>query len=133
MKSIVSIIDIIILNIIECIAALSALCLSCAPMYLEIREFAPAPIPFPAPTSTINSGVIYPNAASGSAPSPATHILSIMLFANISSILAIIGIASLFIAFLGSPVIISMFEFFSIIKPHSCTCKYILVYASISI
>ena len=86
-------------------------------IYLDIKEFPPAPRPFPNPTIIINNGVIYPSAASGSAPSPATHMLSIMLFANIKNILAIIGKDSLFIAFFGSPVIISMFLFFSIIFP----------------
>ena len=63
----------------------------------------------------MNNGVTYPSAANGSGPSPATQILSIMLFANIKNMLAIIGTDSLFIAFLGSPVIISTFSFFSIV------------------
>ena len=57
---------------------------------------------------------MYPSAASGSGPSPATQILSMILFANIKNMLAIMGRDSLLIAFLGSPVIISMLSFFSI-------------------
>ena len=102
------------LKIRLCIAALFAEVLSSAPIYLDIREFPPAPNPFPNPTIIINNGVIYPSAANGSAPSPATQILSIILFAKIKNILAIIGNDNLLIAFLGSPVIISMFSFFSI-------------------
>ena len=80
-----------------------------------MREVAPAPIPFPNPTSTINNGVTYPSAAKGAGPNPATQILSTILFKKIKNILAIIGHASLLIAFLGSPVIISTFSFISII------------------
>ena len=101
-------------------------------MKREINELPPAPIPFPIPIRTMNNGVMYPSAANGSAPSPATHMLSIMLFAKIKNILAMIGIDNLFIAFLGSPVIISMLEFFSIIS-LSCICNYTLVYASVVI
>ena len=97
------------------IAALFAEALSSAPMYLDISEFPPAPSPFPKPTKIINSGVTYPSAASGSAPSPATQILSIMLFTKIRNMLPIIGSDSLLMAFLGSPVIISIFSFFPII------------------
>ena len=118
-------IDAIALRIRLCIAALFAEDLSSAPMNLEITELPPAPSPFPNPTIIINRGVVYPNAASGSAPSPATQILSIMLFANIKNILAIIGSDNLFIAFLGSPVIISIFSFFSII---ALTLAYAIIY-----
>ena len=116
-KSIVMIIDATALKIRLCIAALFAECLSSAPMYLEITEFPPAPRPFPNPTIIRNNGVVYPSAARGSAPSPATQMLSIMLFANIRNMLAMMGADNLFIAFFGSPVIISMFSFFSIVCP----------------
>lgn len=58
MKSTIKPIEIIILNINECAVALSAPFLSLAPINLEIREFAPAHIPFPTPTKIINNGVI---------------------------------------------------------------------------
>lgn len=103
------------LSMLECIAALFAPFRFSAPMYRDMSEFAPAPIPFPNPTKTMNNGVTYPIAARGSAPSPATHMLSMMLFKNIRNMLAISGHASLFMAFLGSPVTSSIFEFFSII------------------
>ena len=74
------------LKIKLCIAALLAEALSSAPINLEINEFPPAPIPFPNPTIIMKSGVMYPRAAKGSAPSPATHILSIILFAKIKKI-----------------------------------------------
>ena len=61
---------------IACIAALSALSLSFAPIHRAIREVAPAPKPCASPTITINIGEINPKAASASAPSPATHMLS---------------------------------------------------------
>ena len=104
-------------------------CLSSAPIYLEIKEFPPAPIPFPNPTKIKNKGVIYPNAAKGSAPNPTTHILSIILLAKIKNILAIIGNDNLLIAFLGSPVIISILEFLSTKSPCQLL-RIILVYVS---
>ena len=125
-------IDTTALKIRLCIAALFADDLSSAPIYLDMRELPPAPSPLPNPTIIMKSGVTYPSAANGSGPSPATHMLSMILFANIRNILAIIGIDSLFIAFLGSPVIISTFSFFSIIN-LSCICNYTLVYASVDI
>ena len=79
------------LKIRLCIAALFAEALSSAPMNLDISEFPPAPIPFPKPTIIMNSGVMYPSAANGSAPSPATQILSMMLFIKIKNMLPIIG------------------------------------------
>ena len=62
-----------------------------------------------------NSDATMPGAAaSASAPSPATQILSAMLYIMIKSMEIIIGTASLTIAFLGSPVIISILLFFSL-------------------
>ena len=101
----------ITVNITVCTAALSANFLSFPPIALAINEFAPEPIPFPTPTSIINSGVMNPIAASASDPRPATHILSARLYAIIRSMETIIGTANLFIAFLGSPVIISILLF----------------------
>ena len=107
-------IDIIILKIKLCIAALFAALWSWAPIYLDIKEFPPAPIPLPIATNNKNNGVIYPREANGCDPRPETQILSIILLAKIKNILSIIGGANLFIAFLGLPVINSIFSFFSI-------------------
>lgn len=86
-------------------------------MNLDINEFAPAPIPFPNPTIIMNIGDTNPTAAKGPAPSPDTHILSTTLFNDINSILKIIGKASLFIAFFGSPVIDFKFDVTFIFTP----------------
>ena len=55
-----------------------------------------------------------------------------MLGANLESMAAYSLLCNLFIAFLGSPVIISIFLFFSIVY-ISCICNYTLVYASVII
>ena len=73
---IVNTIDTMMESTIPCNPALLALAGSSPPMYLAIRELAPAPIPCPRPISTINKGVIKPIAANASEPSPATHMLS---------------------------------------------------------
>ena len=97
---------------IACNAALLTNALFLAPIALAIKEFAPDPIPFPNPITIKNKGVINPIAAKASAPRPATHTLSAMLYAIISNIEAIIGTDSLLIAFFGSPLINSMLECF---------------------
>ena len=85
-------------------------------MFLAISEFAPAPIPWPSPIKTMNNGVMNPIAANASGPSPATHMLSARLYIMIKTMESIIGILSFRIAFLGSPVIISIFLFFSLVS-----------------
>ena len=74
-----------------------------------MSEFAPAPTPLPRPIMTKYSGEINPSAASAFSLIPETQKLSIRLFKNIKSIENIVGKASLFIAFLGFPVIESIF------------------------
>ncbi len=101
---------------IECIALFDAFCLSFAPMYRDMREFAPAPNPFPIPPIMINIGATNPIAASGSAPSPATHTLSTMLYIMFSTSVNIIGHAMVFSATFGSPritstLVVSSFSF----------------------
>ena len=81
-----------------CRAVLFASGMFFAPTNRAIILFAPAPIPFPSPTSIMNSGVMNPIAASASLPSPATHMLSARLYAMIRNMLTIIGHASFFIA-----------------------------------
>ena len=101
--------------ITPCSALLSALSFLFAPIYREMREFAPAPNPFAIPPIIINNGVTNPIAASGSDPSPATHTLSTMLYTMLSTSVIIIGHAIAFIAILGSPLIRSTLSFFSLL------------------
>ena len=102
-------------KIIVCKTALFASSNLDAPTYLEINEFPPAPIPLPMPIKTKYNGDINPNAANASILIPETQKLSIKLFKNIKSNEKIVGMANLFIAFFGSPVIVSIFSFISII------------------
>lgn len=108
-------IEIITVKIIVCITAFSASLKCDAPMYLEINEFPPAPMPLPIPMITKYNGDMNPKAASASVLIPETQKLSIRLFKNIKSIDRIVGIANLFIAFFGSPVIDSIFSLVCII------------------
>ena len=100
--------DTIAIKINEWITALFASSNLEAPTYLDISEFAPAPTPLPRPMMTRYNGVMKPKAASASALMPETQKLSIKLFRNIRNIERIVGKASLFMAFLGLPVIDSM-------------------------
>ena len=106
--------DTTIESTIACKPALFACPKLFAPIYLAISEFAPEPIPFPSPTRTMKSGVMNPIAANASEPIPATHMLSARLYIMIKSIETIIGTLSFLIALFGSPVITSIFSFFSL-------------------
>ena len=106
-------------KIIEWITALFASSIRCAPTYLEISELAPAPTPLPRPMITKYKGEIKPSAARASELMPATQKLSIRLFKNIKSIEKIVGKANLLIAFLGLPIIDSMFSVFGIANMFS--------------
>gem|GEM_PF-2993833 len=75
-----------------------------APILRAISDVAPAPRPFPRPTSTIKRGETKPTAASASAPRPATQIALTRLYVDIRSMTTIMGPESFTIAFLGSPV-----------------------------
>ena len=94
-------IETIIMIIKEWIIALFASSILLAPRYLEVREFAPAPISNPTPIMPMYNGVIKPNAASASAFKPDIQKISMILFKNINSIENIVGKANLLIAFLG--------------------------------
>ena len=69
-------------------------------------EVAPAPSPFPSPTSIRNSGVTNPTPASASEPSPATHAASARLYMLTKSIDIISGTLILRTAIRGSPSIV---------------------------
>jgi hypothetical protein len=102
------------IRIIEWITALFASSKRSAPTYLEIREFAPAPTPFPRPIMTRYNGKMNPEAARASALIPETQKPSIRLLRNIKNIERMVGKASLLMAFRGFPIIESILELFFI-------------------
>ena len=92
-----------------CVADLVAISRFFAPINLEILLVAPFPSPTLAPVNTMKIGVTKPIPAIAVCPSPATQIPSTILYNAVRIIEIIIGIANVFTAFSGSPLINSTF------------------------
>jgi len=77
--------------------------LSSAPISLDIAAPPPIPRPFAIASAIKKKGKTKPTAARASEPIPETQIASVKLYIVVTDIAIIMGIASLMMAFLGSP------------------------------
>ena len=82
---------------------MSAPFLSLEPIRLDIAAPPPMPRPLEIASAIKKNGKTKPTAARASEPIPDTHIASVRLYMVVTVIAIIIGIASLKMAFLGSP------------------------------